>query len=90
MQAENTQPARQFDKLNKRVKKAEKELIIMRSRVSESEQSAEEKIRALYGKANYLQRENNLIRISFSFRIGRFITWLPRKIIGIFTHNKNR
>ncbi len=82
--------ARQFDKLNKRVKKAEKELIIMRSRVSESEQSAEEKIRALYGKANYLQRENNLIRISFSFRIGRFITWLPRKIIGIFTHNKNR
>lgn len=41
-------------------------------------------------KLNEARKENQLIRISLSFRIGRFVTWLPRKIVGFFTHNKNR
>ena len=76
-----------------RARKAEEELVQMQKRALDAEQSAEEAIvrfRGISGKANYLQRENELIRVSFSFRIGRLITWLPRKIIGFLTHNKNR
>lgn len=85
--------ARQFDMLTIRARKAEEELVQMQKRALDAEQSAEEAIvrfRGISGKANYLQRENELIRVSFSFRIGRLITWLPRKIIGFLTHNKNR
>ena len=40
------------------------------------------KVNALQNKANTLQSDLDHVHASVSFRIGRVITWLPRKVRG--------
>ena len=52
---------------------------------SKSKLNAENK--KLRSKCTWLRGNWNAIQSSFSFKLGRVITWLPRKIKGIFSHN---
>ena len=43
------------------------------------------KNKELQKKTEQYKKANSILRQSFSFRIGRFITWLPRKIRSLFS-----
>ena len=59
----------------------EKELTIVRETVEKKEKELEE-LRPLKEEAKQLKAELTAVKTGWSFRIGRFLTWIPRKFMG--------
>lgn len=59
----------------------EKELTIVREIVEKQEKELE-KLRPLGEEAKQLKAELTAVKTGLSFKIGRFLTWIPRKLLG--------
>jgi glycosyltransferase EpsH len=75
----------QIKALKKQLKEANKENKLLTKKVDEIEKLKKE-IKDKEKKAASYKKENDKIRASWSFRIGKLIVWLPGKIKRIFKH----